>query len=132
MSHRSLRAGKNLKIAQHYCNHYKLFRQVFNVSVSSAKRQIFVNARVFDTCNLTTCYKNVLIAVITVAHHYQRELSNLLSIGYLPAESSNRSTSRRCKICSKLTYKTPKRRQMTSFWCLYCLLCTLYLLILLN
>ena len=35
---------------------------------------------------------------------------------------NNRNTRRRCEICSKLTIKTPERRQwsMTSFWCLYC------------
>ena len=38
-------------------------------------------------CNLTTCYKNILIAVIAVARHYQRELSNLPPIGHFPAQS---------------------------------------------
>ena len=45
----------------------------------SAQRQIFVIARVF--------HKNVLIAVIAAARHYQRELSNLLPTGHLPAQS---------------------------------------------
>ena len=47
-SHRSLIAGKNFKIAQHYIIIINLFPRVFNVSVSSALRQIFVTARVFD------------------------------------------------------------------------------------
>ena len=33
---------------------------------------------------------------------------------------NNRNARIRCKICSKLIIKTPERRQMTSFWCLYC------------
>ena len=36
------------------------------------------------SCNLKTCYKNVLIAVIAVARHYQRELLNLLPTGLYP------------------------------------------------
>ena len=32
---------------------------------------------------------------------------------------SNRNTRTKCEICSKLTIKTPERRQ-ASFWCLYC------------
>ena len=33
---------------------------------------------------------------------------------------NNRKTRTRCEIFSKLTIKTPERRQWTSFWCLYC------------
>ena len=50
-----------------------IFPQVFNVSVSSVKSHLLLTS-----CNLTTCYKNVLIAVIAVVRHYQQELSNLL------------------------------------------------------
>ena len=32
---------------------------------------------------------------------------------------NNRNTRTRYEICSKLTIKTPERRQ-ASFWCLYC------------
>ena len=34
---------------------------------------------------------------------------------------NNKNTSARCEVCSKLTIKTPERRQwpMASFWCLY-------------
>ena len=39
------------------------------------------------SCNLTACYKKVLIAVMTVARHLKRELSNLPAIGHLPAQS---------------------------------------------
>ena len=54
--------------------------------MSSAQRQIFVIARVFGTCILTTCYKHILIAVIALARHYQQELSKFPPIGYLPAQ----------------------------------------------
>ena len=33
---------------------------------------------------------------------------------------NNRNNRTRCEICSKLTIKTPERRQLASFWCLYC------------
>ena len=65
-----------------------IFCQVFNVSVCSAQQKIFVTACTFDMCNLTTCYKNLLIAVITVARYYQRELLNLPAIGHLPVNKS--------------------------------------------
>ena len=52
-----------------------------------AQWQMFVIARVFDVMDLTTCYKNDLIAIIAVARHYQRELLKLLPIGHLPAQS---------------------------------------------
>ena len=43
---------------------------------------------VFDIMQFENiCYKNVLNAVIAVARHYQREISNLLPIGHLPAQS---------------------------------------------
>ena len=45
---------------------------------------------------------------------------------------NNRNTRTRCKICSKLIKKTPKRYQMTLLWCLYYQACTFHLLILLN
>ena len=41
-------AGKNFKRAQDYYNHYKSFRQVFDVSVSTAQRQFFVIAHIFE------------------------------------------------------------------------------------
>ena len=34
----------------------------------------------YNILNFTTCHKNVLIAAIVVARHYQRELLNLLNI----------------------------------------------------
>ena len=55
-----------------------LFRQVFNVSVCSAQRKIFVIAYMLQF---------FLIAVFAVARHYQRESSNLPPIGYLPSQS---------------------------------------------
>ena len=33
---------------------------------------------------------------------------------------NSRNTRTRCAICSKLTIKTPERRHLASFWCLYC------------
>ena len=33
---------------------------------------------------------------------------------------NNRNTRTRCEICSKLTIKTPERRQRHDVWCLYC------------
>ena len=48
-----------------------LFPQVFNVSVSSAQRQIFVIARVFDIMQFDNMLQKRLIAVITVTRHYQ-------------------------------------------------------------
>ena len=57
-----------------------LFNQVFNVSVSSTQRQIFLTALVFDIMQ-------VLIAVIEAARHYQLELWTLLPIEHLPSQS---------------------------------------------
>ena len=34
-------------------------------------------------------------------------------------EVNNRNTRKRCKICPKLTIKTPEQR-LASFWCFYC------------
>ena len=48
-------------------------------------RQIFVIARVFDIMHFDML-KNVLIAVIEVARHCQRDLSKLLPIEHLPAQ----------------------------------------------
>ena len=42
----------------------------------------------------------------------------LLDVGIYLLKVNNRSTRARCEICSKLTIKTPERRQ-ASFWCLY-------------
>ena len=66
-----------------------LFCRVFNVSMSSELRQIFVIARVFDIMQIDNIlYKNVLIAVIAAAHYYQRELSNLLPRIIKPSKSA--------------------------------------------
>ena len=47
--------------------------------------------------------------------------TNLLDpTGNYMFKAKNRNTKARCEICSKLTVKTPERRQMASFWCLYC------------
>ena len=70
------------------------------------------------SCDLATCYRFFLIAVITVARHYKRELSNLPTVAYLPALSTNKNTRTRCKIFSKLTLETPERHQLTSIRCL--------------
>ena len=50
---------------------------------------------------------------------YQLELSNLSPSGIYLLKVSNRNTRTSYENCSKLTIKTPERRQMTSFWCLY-------------
>ena len=68
------------------------------MSVSSALRQIFVIARVFDMVQFAN-YEGVLIAVIEVARYHQQELSNLLPIGHLPAQSINRNTRTTFKTC---------------------------------
>ena len=61
-------AGENLKLAHYYIILINLSRHVFNVSVCSAQRRIFVIVSVFDIIQL-------------------RELSNLPPIGHLPAQS---------------------------------------------
>ena len=66
-SYPSLTGGEKFKIAQHYYNHYKSFPLVFDVSVTSAQRQLVVIAPVFDIMQ----FKNMLekcfiIAVIVV------------------------------------------------------------------
>ena len=55
-----------------------LFRQVFNVSVWSAQRKIFVTACIFDIMQYDFMLQNILNC---------RELSNLPSIGHLSAQS---------------------------------------------
>ena len=41
------------------------------------------------------------------------------SVGHCKNEVNNRNTRTNREICSKLTIKTPERRQAL-FWCLYC------------
>ena len=56
------------------------------------------------------------------------DISKFFCINCYPAGNcmfkvNDRNTRTRCDICSKLTIKTPERRQ-ESFWCLYCQLWT--------
>ena len=46
-------------------------------------------------------------------------------VGICILKGNNKKTRTRCEICSKLTKKTPERRQ-ASLWCLYCLLWTYF------
>ena len=65
---------------------------MFNVSVSSnlcnckLQRQIFVTARDFVIIHFDNILQKYFTAVIAIASRYQRELSNFLPIGHLPAQ----------------------------------------------
>ena len=71
------------------------------------------NCKLLTPCNLTTCHNFFLIAVIVVSR------SNLLTIGHLTAQSSNRNSRTMFETCSKLTIKTPGQYHLTSLRCLY-------------
>ena len=92
-SYRCLAAGKKIKISTKLLSIHNsiiiinLFRQVFNVSVYSAKWKIFVIA-CFWHHTIWQHVKIFLIAVLLVACcNQQRELSNLPTIGHWPAQS---------------------------------------------
>ena len=44
---------------------------------------------------------------------------DIIPAGIYLLKINNRNARTRCEICSKLTIKTPERRQ-ASFWCRYC------------
>ena len=78
-----------------------LFRQVFNVSVSSAKQQIFVIACVFDVMQ----FHNMLQKYFNCSYHGSTSLPTRIietfsSLVIYLLKVSNRNTARRCKICS--------------------------------
>ena len=76
------------------------------------------------SCNLTTCYKNFLIAFFAVNVLANQNYQIFQPSGTYLLKVNSRNTRTRCGICSKLTIKTPERRQLSSIRCLYCKLYT--------
>ena len=89
-SHRCLTAGKNLKLAQHYYNHYKYFPSDINVSVCSAQRQMFVIACIFEIMQFYNIFTN---------ENYR----TFYPSGIYLLKVNNRNSGTRCNICRKKT-----------------------------
>ena len=60
------------------------------------------------SCNLTTCYKNFLIAFFAVNVLANQNYQIFQPSGTYLLKVNSRNTRTRCGICSKLTIKTPE------------------------
>ena len=117
-----------------------LFRQVFNVSVCSAQRKIFVIARVFEIMQ----FDNMLKQFFNCSYRGSTSVpTRIIEPSNYRTFTCSKSTVETVeqglkKICSKLTIKTPERHQLTSLRCLYCKLythfttCLVFVLLTLN
>ena len=97
-----------LHISRHYLNWCSFW--------ALSKRWAFCFKSKLSELIICSLLQHVLLRN-TFASHSQTQNSSI-PVGIHLLKVNNRNTKTRCEICSKLTIKTPERRQ-ASFWCLY-------------